>query len=150
MSRGDKRDRDRAKTQAKLAEKSGGKVGATTNKYNVQCTPPLMQYQPFMILLHTNHISSSTSCHFSISSLIQFNSIQFNSHQHQQSGNPLARNESDSAALAAKVAKKEAQKKEEEGSINNGANVKVVRKKGIRKDAGLDDLLNAGLKPGKK
>lgn len=75
---------------------------------------------------------------------------QIHSFEHQQTGNPLARNESDSAALAAKVAKKEAQKKEEASNLN-GANVKIVRKKGIRKeDAGLDDLLSAGLKPGKK
>ena len=67
-----------------------------------------------------------------------------------QGGDPLARNASDKAALEAKIAKKAAQKKAEEGAAKN-VTTKVVRKKGIKKDdAGLDDLLNAGLNPKKK
>lgn len=67
-----------------------------------------------------------------------------------QGGDPLARNANDKAALEAKVAKKTAQKQAEEEVAKN-ATTKVVRKKGIKKDdAGLDDLLNAGLNPKKK
>lgn len=65
-------------------------------------------------------------------------------------GDPLSRNASDKAALEAKIAKKAAQKKAEEEAAKN-VTTKVVRKKGMKKDdAGLDDLLNAGLNPKKK
>lgn len=94
MSRGDKRERDRAKSQAKLAKKNN------SNK----------------------------------------------------EGDPLQRNASDSAALAAKVAKKKAMLEEQEkAAVSASASASVVRKKVPKKaDAGLDDLLNAGLSAGKK
>mmetsp|Transcript_6266 Transcript_6266/g.5875 ORF Transcript_6266/g.5875 Transcript_6266/m.5875 type:complete len:99 (+) Transcript_6266:44-340(+) len=97
MSRGDKRDRDRAKNQAKLAKKN----------------------------LSTKE------------------------------GSLGQRNDSDSAALAAKVAKKKEMLKEQEEASANAAAVSapIVRKKVPKKaDAGLDDLLNAGMagRKGKK
>jgi hypothetical protein len=57
-----------------------------------------------------------------------------------------------SAALAAKVAKKaEMKKQEEEEAAKAAANQPVVRKKVEKnKDADLDDLLSAGLGKGKK
>ena len=72
----------------------------------------------------------------------------FNHEKIIQSGNPLERNASDAAALAAKVAKKEAMKKhQEEVSGQALSNKPIVRKKVQKKeDVGLDDLLNAGLK----
>ncbi|KAK1748212.1 hypothetical protein QTG54_000151 [Skeletonema marinoi] len=69
-------------------------------------------------------------------------------------GNPESRNLNDSAALAAKVAKKaEMKKKQEEEEQRNAANKPVVVKSKAKKKkepAGLDDLLSAGLAKGKK
>mmetsp|Transcript_10894 Transcript_10894/g.16286 ORF Transcript_10894/g.16286 Transcript_10894/m.16286 type:complete len:99 (-) Transcript_10894:615-911(-) len=69
-------------------------------------------------------------------------------------GNPESRNLADSAALAAKVAKKaEMKKKQEEEEQRNAANKPVVVKSKAKKKkepAGLDDLLSAGLAKGKK
>lgn len=67
----------------------------------------------------------------------------------QKEGNPLARNLNDSAALAAKIAAKQAKLAQEQAS--GQAPVKVERKKIPKSaDPSLDDLLNAGLTKGKK
>jgi hypothetical protein len=60
----------------------------------------------------------------------------------------LKRNEDDKAALAAKIAAKQAAKAQAEQAEANTANV-IKPKPKPKKDDGLDDLLNAGLK-GKK
>ncbi|KAL7458058.1 hypothetical protein ACHAWC_009548 [Mediolabrus comicus] len=68
-------------------------------------------------------------------------------------GNPEQRNANDSAALAAKVAKKaEMKKKQEEEEQRKALNKPVVVKsKAKKKEAdNLDDLLSAGLSKGKK
>jgi hypothetical protein len=69
-----------------------------------------------------------------------------------QEGNPASRNLNDSAALAAKVAKKaELKQKQEEEASKAASNKPVVRKKTTAKeDAALDDLLSAGLTGKKK
>lgn len=68
-----------------------------------------------------------------------------------QEGRPDQRNLSDSAALAAKVAKKaEMKQQQEEEAAKSAANIPVVRKKvTTKKDDDLDALLSVGL-PGKK
>lgn len=68
-----------------------------------------------------------------------------------QEGRPDQRNLSDSAALAAKVAKKaEMKQQQEEEAAKSAANIPVVRKKvTTKKDVDLDALLSVGL-PGKK
>lgn len=65
-----------------------------------------------------------------------------------QGGSPADRNASDKAALEAKVAKKEATKKQEEANAAQAVKNKTVTRKKVPKkaDAGLDDLLSAGLK----
>jgi len=69
-----------------------------------------------------------------------------------QEGRPEQRNAADSAALAAKVARKaELKKLEEEKAANASATMPVARKKvNKKKDDNLDDLLSAGLAKGKK
>jgi len=65
-----------------------------------------------------------------------------------QEGTPQSRNLNDSAALAAKIAKKQAMKVEEEAKA--AASAPVVRKKVAKKeDDTLDELLSAGLIKGK-
>jgi hypothetical protein len=71
----------------------------------------------------------------------------------QREGRPSDRNAADAVKLAAKVAAKQAQKEAE--ALNGGggaaAAAKVAPKKVTKpKDAGLDDLLNAGLGAKKK
>lgn len=68
-----------------------------------------------------------------------------------QEGRPDQRNLADSAALAAKVAKKaEMKQKQEEEALKSAANIPVVRKKiATKKEEDLDALLSVGL-PGKK
>ena len=92
MSRGDQRERDRAKRQAKEAKKSGGNT---------------------------------------------------------REGTPSQRNSDDKNALLAKI---EAKKAKAAADAQNQASTKapVARKKVPKKDDNLDDLLNAGLKKGKK
>lgn len=93
MARGDQRDRDRAKAQAKLAKKGGAG---------------------------------------------------------KSDGHPAQRNANDSVALAEKVAKKAAMKKEaDEKAAKEGSTKIVERKKVKKKEEGLDDLLSAGLAGGK-
>jgi len=70
-----------------------------------------------------------------------------------QGGNVNDRNAADKAKLEAKIAMKAAQKKADEEAADKAAGKKVItRKKGIKNNevAGLDDLLNAGLKKTKK
>ena len=67
----------------------------------------------------------------------------------KQEGTPLQQNESDKAALAAKIAAKQAAKVSAADAEANKA-TPVQRKVKPKKDAGLDDLLNAGLAAGKK
>mmetsp|Transcript_16658 Transcript_16658/g.23472 ORF Transcript_16658/g.23472 Transcript_16658/m.23472 type:complete len:98 (-) Transcript_16658:409-702(-) len=93
MSRGDKRERDRAKNQAKLASRQKAQTSG---------------------------------------------------------GDPLKRNENDKAALEAKVAKKKAMQEAAEKEAENATKGPVPRKKKPTKDAGLDDLLSAGLSGNKK
>ncbi|KAL7549308.1 hypothetical protein ACHAWF_012581, partial [Thalassiosira exigua] len=68
-----------------------------------------------------------------------------------QEGRPAERNATDSAALAAKVAKKAEMKQKQEADAAKAETSKpVVRKKTKKKEAGnLDDLLSAGLSKGK-
>ncbi len=68
-----------------------------------------------------------------------------------QEGRPEQRKLADSAALAAKVAKKaEMKQKQEEEALKSAANIPVVRKKvSTKKEDDLVALLSAGL-PGKK
>ena len=68
-----------------------------------------------------------------------------------QEGRPDQRNLADSAALAAKVAKKaELKQKQEEEALKSAANVPVLRKKvTTKKEDDLDALLSVGL-PGSK
>lgn len=70
---------------------------------------------------------------------------------HLQEGRPEQRNLNDSAALAAKVAKKaEMKQKQEEEALRAASTTPVVRKKvTTKKDEDLDALLSVGL-PGKK
>jgi hypothetical protein len=71
----------------------------------------------------------------------------------QREGRPADRNASDAVKLAAKVAAKQAQKEEEaaNGGGGDAAAAKVVPKKVTKpKDAGLNDLLDAGLGAKKK
>mmetsp|Transcript_19462 Transcript_19462/g.30433 ORF Transcript_19462/g.30433 Transcript_19462/m.30433 type:complete len:99 (+) Transcript_19462:155-451(+) len=68
-------------------------------------------------------------------------------------GKPEQRNLADSAALAAKVAKKaELKKKQEEEEQRMAGNKPVVARSKVKKKepAGLDDLLSAGLAKTKK
>lgn len=63
-----------------------------------------------------------------------------------QEGRPEQRNASDAAALAAKVAKKaEMKEKQDADAARAVANQPVARKVKKKDDAGLDDLLSAGL-----
>mmetsp|Transcript_6613 Transcript_6613/g.9452 ORF Transcript_6613/g.9452 Transcript_6613/m.9452 type:complete len:98 (+) Transcript_6613:104-397(+) len=93
MSRGDKRERDRAKNQAKLASKQ----------------------------------KSQTS-----------------------SGDVQKRNESDKAALEAKVAMKKAAQEAAAKDAETVIKGPVARKKKPTKDVDIDDLLNSGLSGNKK
>lgn len=70
---------------------------------------------------------------------------------YSQEGRPDQRNLADSAALAAKVAKKaEMKQKQEEEALKSASNIPVVRKKvSTKKEDDLDALLSVGL-PGKK
>jgi hypothetical protein len=70
---------------------------------------------------------------------------------HLQEGRPEQRNLNDSAALAAKVAKKaEMKQKQEEEALRASSTTPVVRKKvTTKKEEDLDALLSVGL-PGKK
>ena len=65
-----------------------------------------------------------------------------------QEGNPEKRNLDDKLALAEKIAKKAAMKKEEEDmALKATLRKSSAKKKGSKKeDVSLDDLLNAGLK----
>lgn len=67
-------------------------------------------------------------------------------------GDPLKRNENDASALQAKVAAKQAAAAAAAASMSNpsGNAAPIVPKKATAKkaDAGLDDLLNAGLTGG--
>jgi len=80
--------------------------------------------------------------------------LRYYNRKNTKEGNPESRNLADSAALAAKVAKKaEMKKKQEEEEQRNAANKPVVVKSKAKKKkepAGLDDLLSAGLAKGKK
>lgn len=69
-------------------------------------------------------------------------------------GTPLSRNLNDKQALAAKVAAKKAAKEAEEAAASKaaaaGPAVVAKKKKKPKADAGLDDLLSAGLVGAKK
>jgi hypothetical protein len=68
-----------------------------------------------------------------------------------QGGDPLQRNASDAAALAAKIAAKQAKAAtESSGGGGGGGGGPPVRKKVDKKGDSLDDLLSAGLDTGKK
>jgi hypothetical protein len=62
-------------------------------------------------------------------------------------GNPLSRNLNDSAALAEKIARKQAlmKEQEEEAARVAAAQTKTKKKSENLTSTGLDDLLNAGL-----
>ena len=78
--------------------------------------------------------------------------IAFRKIYSSQEGRPDQRNLSDSAALAAKVAKKaEMKQKQEEDALRVANNIPVIRKKTTTKkeEEDLDALLSVGL-PGKK
>jgi hypothetical protein len=66
-----------------------------------------------------------------------------------QGGDPLKRNENDAAALQAKVAAKQVQKEAAVANVNNASKGPIVPKK-VKKDAGVEDLLLAGLPAPKK
>mmetsp|Transcript_5986 Transcript_5986/g.6970 ORF Transcript_5986/g.6970 Transcript_5986/m.6970 type:complete len:95 (+) Transcript_5986:124-408(+) len=70
----------------------------------------------------------------------------------QREGNPESRNLDDGVALAAKVAKKAATRKEEEDNALKATSQKTVSRKKVSKqvDSNLDDLLSVGLKKTKK
>ena len=70
----------------------------------------------------------------------------------EQGGDPLKRNENDASALQAKVAAKQAAAAAAAVNDPSGSAAPIVPKKATAKkaDAGLDDLLNAGLTGGKK
>jgi len=66
-------------------------------------------------------------------------------------GRPEQRNANDSAALAAKIAQKQALKKEQEQTQTTEATKKIVtKKKKVAKTMDTLDLLDAGLGGGKK
>lgn len=69
-------------------------------------------------------------------------------------GTPLSRNLNDKQALAAKVAAKKAAKEADEAAASKaaaaGPAVVAKKKKKPKADAGLDDLLSAGLVGAKK
>ena len=121
MSRGDQRDRDRAKNLAKLQAKTKalGRVRSTTSENET-----LHQKVGVFLIL---------SLHFFLFFVLQ-------------PGDPLQRNSSDAAALEAKIAEKKA-KQEQETAIQAGAVAPVVRKKvpTMTKKDSVDDLLSAGL-----
>jgi len=74
--------------------------------------------------------------------------LQAESKNSAKEGRPEQRNANDSAALAAKVAKKvEMKKQQEEEAARNASNQPVVRKKVVKKKEAddLDNLLSAGL-----
>ena len=71
--------------------------------------------------------------------------------QQKRDGTPAQRNQDDAAKLQAKQAAKAAKEAEEAAKAANPSKAPVVRKKvPKKKDDNLDDLLNAGLKKGKK
>jgi len=135
MTRGDQRERDRIKSLKKQQEKAraAGKV--------------------------------SRSIHFPYCSVLQFpgcrlhlplftlKSCRLKIDFHSKQGDPLARNASDAAALAAKVAKKQAERAKQEESNKKAETTKRVEPKLTKptaSDPGLDALLDAGLSKGKK
>jgi hypothetical protein len=124
MSRGDKRERDRAKTQAKLAKqnKGGAKVCIKT------C--PLRQFSSPSLSFSTTYIRLSPSS--------------------LQEGRPEDRNAADKAKLEAKIAAKKEMKEKEAQEQENSTRGPVARKKKETKKDSLDDLLDAGLTKGKK
>jgi hypothetical protein len=69
-------------------------------------------------------------------------------------GDPLKRNESDAAALQAKVAAKRAAKEEQAAASADASNAGKVpaprKKQPVKKDTTTEDLLSAGLTAGKK
>lgn len=109
----------------------------------------------FLFLLYLTHSFTDLFC----SSLSSYESPtqnttntnkQYNIIQYQE-GRPADRNASDKDALAAKVAaKKEKEAAAAAAAAADEGKVKVVRKVKPKKDAGLDDLLNAGLGAAKK
>lgn len=62
---------------------------------------------------------------------------------YSQGGDPLKRNENDAAALQAKIAAKQASAAA--AASQPTSNGPILPKKVKKADAGLDDLLNAGL-----
>eukprot|EP00985_Skeletonema_marinoi_P015262 scaffold7838_cov140-Skeletonema_marinoi.AAC.13 len=132
MARGDQRERDRAKKLARLQkeQKGGPKVQLRPHFSNSVGGPDSLEHRGY---------------HYIIIVPQKCGPIE---------GNPESRNLNDSAALAAKVAKKaEMKKKQEEEEQRNAANKPVVVKSKAKKKkepAGLDDLLSAGLAKGKK
>jgi len=72
--------------------------------------------------------------------------LQADAKNKAKEGRPEQRNASDAAALAAKVAKKAEMKEQQDADAARAvANQPVARKVKKKDDAGLDDLLSAGL-----